>query len=145
MAQSYNHQPPKAETNSFSIGSMTVTKPICLLAAVGLVLAIAGCSTPASQVAQKGDMLATAGFQVRVADSPHRVDQMKRLPPNKFVSRIRNGQKVYLYADPSGCNCVYLGSQQNWDAYQQQLAARQMAQEREISAAESQAEWDFGA
>ena len=146
MALSYNHQPPKAETNSFSLGSMTVTKPICLLAAVGLVLAIAGCATPASQVAQKGDMLATAGFQVRVADSPHRVDQMKRLPPNKFVSRIRNGQKVYLFADPSGCNCVYLGAQQNWDAYQQQLAARQMAKEQEeISAAESQAEWDFGA
>ena len=49
---------------------MSVTKPICLLAAVGLVLAIAGCATPTSQVAQKGDMLATAGFQVRVADSP---------------------------------------------------------------------------
>ena len=47
-------------------------------------------------------------------------------------------------ADPPGCNCVYLGMQQNWDAYQQQLAARQMAKE-EISAAESQAEWDFGA
>src|SRR3984893_9824541 len=112
---------------------------------MGFLLAIAGCTAPTAPVAQKRDMLAAAGFQVRVADSPHRVDQMKRLPPNKFVSRIRNGQKVYLFADPSGCNCVYLGTQQNWGAYQQQLAARQMAQEQEISAAESQAEWDFGA
>ena len=123
---------------------MTVTKPICLLAAVAFMLAVAGCTTPPTQVAQKGDMLAAAGFQVRKADSPHRVDQMKRLPPNQFVTRVRNGQKVYLYSDPSGCNCVYLGMQQNWDAYQQQLAARRMAQE-EISTAESQAEWDFGA
>ena len=89
-------------------------------------------------------MLAAAGFQVRVADSPHRVDQMKRLPPNKFVSRVRNGQPVYLYSDPAACNCVYLGTQQNWDVYQQQLAARRVAKE-EVSAAESQAEWDFGA
>ena len=120
-------------------------KPICLLAAIGLLLAIAGCAVPPTQVAQRGDMLTAAGFQVRVADSPHRVDQMKRLPPNKFVTRVRNGQKVYLYSDPPACNCVYLGTQQNWDAYQQQLAARQMAKEEEISAAESQAEWDFGA
>src|ERR1700737_1400868 len=123
---------------------MTVTKPICLLAAVDLVLAIAGCATPTSQVAQKGDMLAAAGFQVRVADSPHRVDQMKRLPPNKFVSRVRNGQPVYLYSDPAACNCVYLGTQQNWDVYQQQLAPRRRENEG-VSAAGSQGEWDFGA
>jgi hypothetical protein len=127
-----------------SLWELTVTKPICFLAAVGLTLALAGCTTPAAPVAQKGDMLAVAGFQVRVADSPHRVDQMKRLPPNKFVSRVRNGQPVYLYSDPAACNCVYLGTQQNWDVYQQQLAARRMAKE-EVSAAESQAEWDFGA
>jgi hypothetical protein len=124
---------------------MTVMKPTCLLAAIGLLLAIAGCAAPPTQVAQRGDMLTAAGFQVRVADSPHRVDQMKRLPLNQFVTRVRNGQKVYLYSDPPGCNCVYLGTQQNWDAYQQQLAARQMAREDAISAAESQAEWDFGA
>ena len=89
-----------------------MTKPICLLAAMGFLLAIAGCGTPP--------------------------------PPNKFVSRVRNGQPVYLYSDPAACNCVYLGTQQNWDVYQQQLAARRMAKE-EVSAAESQAEWDFGA
>ena len=120
-----------------------MTKPICRLSAVGLMLAIAGCG--ATPTAQEGDMLAAAGFQVRVADSPHRVAQMKQLPSSRFVTRVRNGQKVYLYSDPHACNCVYLGSQQNWDAYQQQLAARQMAKEEEISAAESQAEWDFGA
>jgi hypothetical protein len=51
-----------------SLWELTVTKPICLLAAVGLTLAVAGCTTPTAPVAQKGDMLAAAGFQVRVAD-----------------------------------------------------------------------------
>ncbi len=121
-----------------------MTKPICLLVAVNLMLAVAGCATSPAPVAQNGEMLAAAGFQVRVADSPHRVDQMKRLPPNKVVTRVRNGQKVYLYSDPTACNCVYMGTQQNWDAYQQQRDARRMAKE-EIAAAETQAEWDFGA
>jgi hypothetical protein len=75
---------------------MTVTKPICLLAAMGLMLVVAGCATPPVQVAQKGDMLAAAGFQVRVADSPHRVAQMNRLPPNKDVTRIVTG----VFAQP---------------------------------------------
>jgi hypothetical protein len=123
---------------------MTVTKPICLLAAVGLMLGISACATSPAQVAQKGDMLKAAGFQVRVADSPHRVAQMNQLAPNKVVTRVRNGQKVYLYSDPASCNCVYLGTQQNWDVYQEQRAARRMAKE-EIAAAETQAEWDFGA
>jgi len=86
-------------------------------------------------------LVAMAGFFEAVTEL---YDQMKRLPPNKFVSRVRNGQPVYLYSDPAACNCVYLGTQQNWDVYQQQLAARRMAKE-EVSAAESQAEWDFGA
>jgi hypothetical protein len=118
-----------------------MTNPIRRWFAAGLLLAAAGCATPP---VPRGDMLVAAGFQVRVADSPHRVDQMKRLPPNKFVTRVRNGQTVYLYSDPPGCNCVYLGTQQNWNAYQQQRAARQMAKE-EVTAAEEQAEWDFGA
>jgi hypothetical protein len=118
--------------------------PMRLWLAASLLLAAAGCAAPPTPVAQKGEMLAAAGFQVRVADSPHRVEQMKRLPPNTVVTRVRNGQKVYLYSDPPGCNCVYLGTQQNWDAYQQQRAAHRMAKE-EVSAAEEQAEWDFGA
>ena len=38
-----------------------------------------------SRWSQKEDLLAAAGFQVRPADSPHRVAALKLLPPNKFV------------------------------------------------------------
>ena len=55
------------------------------LCAVALMLGIAGCVSPQQQVGQKEDLLAAAGFQVRPADSPHRVAAMRRLPPNKFV------------------------------------------------------------
>jgi len=121
-----------------------VTKLIRLAAAAGLALGIAGCASPSPQVAQKGDLLTDAGFMVRIADSPHRVEQMKRLPPNKFVTRVRNGQLVYLYADPMACRCVYFGTQQNWDAYRQAVAAQQIAKENEMSATEMREDWDFG-
>jgi hypothetical protein len=119
-------------------------KSIALCAAAAFVLMAAGCESPQQQVSQKEDLLAAAGFQVRPADSPHRVAAMKRLPPNKFVLKVRDGYPIYLYADPLDCNCVYFGSQQNWDAYKQEMFAKQLADEAQMTAILSQEEWDWG-
>jgi hypothetical protein len=43
----------------------------------------------------EGDLLAAAGFQVRVADTPRRLAAIKSLPPNKFVISVVNGRPVY--------------------------------------------------
>ena len=116
----------------------------CLWTAGALALGVAGCVSPQQQVAQKEDLLAAAGFQVRPADSPHRVAAMKRLPPNKFVTKVVNGNPVYLYADPLDCNCVYFGTQQNWDAYKQEMLAQQLADEAQMTAIMTQQDWDWG-
>ena len=81
-------------------GRSTVRASRAIRATVGIALAVAACATPQQQVSQKEDLLAAAGFQVRPADSPHRVAAMKRLPANKFVTKVVNGNPVYLYADP---------------------------------------------
>ena len=111
-----------------------MTKSVSYAAIAGLLLGIAGCATPQQQAAQKEDLLAAAGFQVRVADSPHRIAAMKSLPPNKFVTRVRNGQPVYMYADPLVCRCIYFGTQQNWDAYRQEVFQQQLANEAQMTA-----------
>jgi hypothetical protein len=121
-----------------------VNKLTALCAVAALAVAAAGCETPQQQVAQKEDLLAAAGFQVRPADSPHRVEAMKRLPPNKFVTKIVNGNPVYLYADPLDCNCVYFGTQQNWDAYKQEMFQQQLANEAQMTAVMYQDNWDWG-
>jgi hypothetical protein len=121
-----------------------VGKLTCLCIAAALALGVAGCASPQQQVAQKEDLLAAAGFQVRPADSPHRVEAMKRLPPNKFVTKVVNGNPVYLYADPLDCNCVYFGTQQNWDAYKQEMFAQQLANEQQMTAIMDQDNWDWG-
>jgi hypothetical protein len=106
---------------------------------------IAGCATPQQQVSQKEDLLAAAGFQIKLADTPQRLAAMKRLPPNKFVTRVVNGQPVYLYADPLVCRCVYFGTQQNWAAYRQEMFAQQLANEAQMTAIMSQESFDPGA
>ena len=114
------------------------------LIVLAVVLAAAGCVSEQAQVGQKDNLLAAAGFQVRPADSPHRAAAMKRLPPNRFVTKVVNGNPVYLYADPLVCNCLYIGSQQNWAAYRQMVFARQIADENQMTAAMNQEAWDWG-
>ncbi len=121
-----------------------MTKLTVLFAVAGLAFGVAGCVSPQQQVAQKEDLLAAAGFQVRPADSPHRVAAMKRLPPNRFVTKVINGNPVYLYADPLDCNCVYFGTQQNWDAYKQEMFAKQIVNEQQMTAIMNQEDWDMG-
>ncbi len=114
----------------------------CVVATVSA--GLFGCESPQQQAAQKEDLLAAAGFQVRPADSPHRLAAMKRLPPNKFVMKVRNGNPVYLYADPLNCRCVYFGNQQNWDVYKQEMFQKQLANEAQMAAIMNQEEWDWG-
>jgi len=123
---------------------MVVTKLMVFGTLAGLMLGVAGCVSPQQQVTQKEDLLAAAGFQIRIADSPRRIAAMKRLPPNKFVTRVVNGQPVYQYADPLVCRCVYFGNQQNWGAYRQEVFAKQLADEAQMTAIMNQADWDWG-
>jgi hypothetical protein len=120
-----------------------VTKSIAFWALTGL-LAITGCASQQQLVGQKEDLLAAAGFQVRIADSPHRLAAMRSLPPNKFVTKVVNGQPAYLYADPLVCRCVYFGNQQNWAAYRQEVLAKQLADEAQMTALMYQSAWDWG-
>jgi hypothetical protein len=121
-----------------------VTKLISFGAIAGLMIGVAGCVSPQQQVAQKEDLLAGAGFQVRVADTPNRLAAMRSLPPNKFVTRVVNGRPIYQYADPLVCRCVYFGTQQNWDAYRQEVIAQRIADENQMTAIMNQESWDWG-
>jgi len=90
--------------------------------------ALAACQTQ-SQVAQQENTLAAAGFQVRIANTADRQAMLNRLPPNRFVLRVNNGVRHYVYADP-GCGCLYVGSQQAFNQYvsNQQLDAENAQQ-----------------
>lgn len=116
---------------------------------VGLGLAVAGCaSTTATQnqhVETKDNMLAAAGFQMRLADTPSRIKSLKSLPPNKFSVLNKGGQPVFVYPDPTVCGCLYYGTMDNYSAYQQLVLNQRIASEQEMAAMmNEQAAFDFG-
>jgi hypothetical protein len=101
------------------------------LAIVALVLQ--GCTVP-QNVARMEALMIKAGFQVRRADTPERLAHLKTLTPLKLVRHDRDGMPYYVYADPDGCQCVYVG---NEAAYQQYS---KLAQESQAAAVQQLAE-----
>ena len=84
---------------------------IALLSAFGL---LAG-----SALAQlASDMrLEDAGFVMRPANTAEQLALIKRVPPRRFVARVKNGKRYYVYADPELCKCVFVGDAVALEAY----------------------------
>ncbi|MBS0560820.1 MAG: hypothetical protein JSR21_12265 [Proteobacteria bacterium] len=97
----------------------TAMHRILALAAAGALLA--ACANAPAKVAAKEDYLANAGFNVLPADTPGYAAAVKQLPPHQFVHHTEKGVMTYYYLDPTGCGCLYYGSQANWDAYRQEM------------------------
>lgn len=56
-------------------------------------------------------LMENSGFIMRAANTPQAMERLKILPPRKMVARTKNGQRYYIYADPDGCKCAMVGSE----------------------------------
>ncbi len=104
----------------------------------GAVLAtnLAGCAYLRTQQAEQIDpMLAAAGFQMRPADSPEKLEQLKTMPPLKVVPRQEGDQTFFVVADPDACKCLYVGNAKNYERYER-ISLRQEAAQTRLEAAE---------
>lgn len=97
-------------------------------------MGLAGCASMSSRVRSKENLLAAAGFDMRLANTPEREAELKSLPPNKFVPRSKGDHTEYLYADPLVCNCLYTGDQQAFNTYKRMVFERQIADQQQLTA-----------
>lgn len=84
------------------------------------IIALAPCQAPAELAVEM--KLANAGFVMRTANTPHELARIRTIPPRRFVARTRDGVRHYLYADPEGCRCVLIGSEQAMQSYRDMVA-----------------------
>jgi hypothetical protein len=101
-------------------------------------LAVSAC---AAQVQNKEDLLAAAGFTLVPANTPQRQASLTALPPHKFVRQVRNNVVIYTYADPTICDCLYVGNQAAYDRYRQEVFAKNIANEQQMTAQINEMEW----
>ena len=116
-----------------------------LLVLLATAFALGGCAAMRRHEARDtGDLLVSAGFTTKPADTPERAQQLHAMPPLRLVSESEDGNVVYRYADPYSCDCLYVGDQQAYAEYKRLALQRQIADERlEASEAEDSAAIDW--
>ncbi|MFT8471534.1 hypothetical protein [Acetobacter persici] len=115
------------------------------ITALSAIVLLSGCVSPAERIANKEDHLAAAGFAFRPADTAQRQAMLNKLPPHRFVRRVHGDQVFYVYADPTICDCLYVGDQKAYGAYQQYRQQQAIADEQQEAAQDYQdASWNWG-
>ena len=112
------------------------SRPVLTAAVLGLGLLVAACA--GQRAIQTERLLAASGFQMRLADTPERLAELKTLPEMQLVPQQRDGELTYVYADAKECKCIYAGSEQAYQRYQKLAVQQQMADERLEAAQEEQ-------
>jgi len=102
-------------------------------------LVIASCAAMQQRQARQMEaILAEAGFQRKPADTADKVAHLSGLKPDQVVSFVKEGKRVYAYADPTGCHCLLVGDEQAYQRYHQLVDAPQIAQDQEMAAREDE-------
>jgi hypothetical protein len=121
-------------------------EPRNLLPLLAITLLCFGCATPSDRVTNKENLLAAAGFDAVPASTAERQKQMASLPPDHFLTKIKNDKLVYFFADPLVCNCIYIGDQAAYGRYRQEVFQRNIASEQQMTALSYEdTSWTWGA
>jgi len=88
--------------------------------AIGLLLLFGTLSPAMAQqtVVIPDNLFTQAGFVVKYATTPEKAALLRSLPPDKLVTRTKDGKLYYVYADAAGCNCAYVGTPEAYARYQ---------------------------
>ena len=106
--------------------SLILNRTALLLAVPALIGA--GCATiQRLEVRETERTLAAAGFQMRPTDTPERQEDLRSMPPHRIVSRTKDSNVVYTYADPDDCRCVYVGGEIEYSEYERLRVQKEMA------------------
>jgi hypothetical protein len=111
---------------------------LCKLASISLFVAavtlvFVGCTiAPKATTAQMEDMLVAAGFEIKAADTPEKIEKLKALPQGKFIRQEVDGKLHYLYVDASHCQCLFKGTEKEYLAYKQLARERKMEYKEDL-------------
>jgi hypothetical protein len=101
-----------------------------------LAIALAGCTAiHKQQAAQTQPLLAAAGFELQMADTPERLATLQSVVPQRKVFSVAaaDGPR-FVYADAEYCQCVYAGDQQAYERYQRMVIKQRLAAEQDMAA-----------
>ena len=122
--------PPQSSRDGESTMKLTHwLRSSAAVAASGLLLA--GCASAARDRATEIEpLLAAAGFQKRMADTPQKLAHLQQFTPLKIIPIARQASVYYVYADPNGCRCAYVGNEAAFEQYQGLVLKQTISQDK---------------
>jgi hypothetical protein len=107
------------------IGNATMFKSMMTIADKVLISLLAQLLFGTASYAQQttGQLLISSGFNPIAATTPEMVARLNSFPANQFLLRSKGGRPYYVYADPSGCGCAYVGTVAAMDKYRASFGA----------------------
>jgi hypothetical protein len=101
-----------------------------VVAAAALLILAAGCATTESHQ----NLLAAAGFQQKIADTPKKQELLNSLPKNQLTLITWKGKTYYVQPDATSTNVAWVGRAAEFQAYQQLRLAKQLSNENLMAA-----------
>ncbi len=119
---------------------------IKFIPAIMISLCLIGCASSATQKrVDMGKLLTASGFKKAVADTPEKLDQLKKLPQRKITAREDGDKVFYIYADVEKCRCAYAGNEEAYKKYKQLARKDQLSEEdRQFVERNRQRQTDWG-
>jgi hypothetical protein len=88
----------------------------------------------ASKTRDTEQLLAAAGFQIKLADTPDTLAHTQTLTQHQLVPHEKDGAVYYVWADVTTCKCIYWGNEQAYQRYQQMAVQKEIADEQRMAA-----------
>lgn len=107
-------------------------RPVSLALVMGMLTACA--AMEASKTRDTEQLLAAAGFQIKLADTPDTLAHTQTLTQHQLVPHEKDGAVYYVWADVTTCKCIYWGNEQAYQRYQQMAVQKEIADEQRMAA-----------
>jgi hypothetical protein len=85
------------------------------LAAAAVLIGVGCAGAPVDKTLQAEELLGTAGFKLKTAETPATLERIRGLPQKQVVRGLARDREVYVWADAAGCRCYYAGTRENYE------------------------------
>jgi hypothetical protein len=99
-----------------------------------LVSQIAACASLEEKVQDTEQLLAAAGFKINYAQTAEQQANVKGMTQQKLVAHPKGDKVMYVYADASICQCVYVGDADAYARFQKLAVEKEIADEQRQAA-----------
>ncbi len=85
-----------------------------------LIALLPGCaSIQKSNTIENERLLLAAGFKKQMADTPELQEQVKQMQQREVISKNENNKISYYYADAEDCQCLFTGTDVEFQRYRE--------------------------